>query len=246
MAAIGVLCGFLIPVISWGANLSIVLMVALVGLAAGAGTFMYAKGKLPILLFFVVFFGILLWIRSFQSIQDGTGGIGLTWFTCVIAGTIVGANFRPDKKKRAKQKASGALVVKGKDGRRVLEDETPSAASLEERVRSLDGKKRTLVSAMRGSARMDFCGDADGAMVVYFSPDTSDDRLWSLMTTPGSELGQTEVVIGDLEGTFENWETTALEPAVVAAHHFASTGQSDPHLTWYASKDVYERRPLAS
>lgn len=246
MAVIGVICGFLIPVIWWEADVPTVLMVALAGFLLGAATFTFAKGKLPILLFFVVFFGILLWIRTFQSIQGGTGGIGLTWFTYSIAGTIVGANFRPDKKRKAKQKAVHALLVTGKDGRKLFEDEAPSAASFEERVKSLDGKKRALVSAMRGSARMDFCGDADGAMVVYFSPDTSDDKLWSMMTTPGAGLGQTDVVIGDLEGAFENWETTTVEPAVVAARHFASTGQADPDFTWYASKDVCERRPLAS
>ncbi|MBV1779381.1 hypothetical protein KRR55_09680 [Paeniglutamicibacter sp. ABSL32-1] len=246
MAGIGVLSGVLLPVIWWDANVSIVLIVLLVGFAAGAGTFMFAKGRLPILLFFVVFFGVLLWFRNIQSIQGGTGGLGLTWFTCVIAGTIIGANFRPDKKKKAKKLASGALLLTGNDGRKLFEDDAPSATSLVGSVRSLDGKKRTLVSAMRGGARMDFCGGAEGAMVVYFSPDTSDDRLWNMMTTPGSEHGQTEVAIGDLEGSFENWETTTVERAIAAARHFASTGQADPTLTWYASEDVCERRPLAS
>jgi hypothetical protein len=246
MAVLGILGGFLIPVSWWQASVPTVLLVALAGFVFGGCTFMFAKGRLQILLFFAVFSAVLLWIRGFQNILDGTGGIGLTWFMYVISGTIIGANYRPDKKKQMKRKASGALLVQWKDGSKVFEDEAPSAASLEEHVKSLDGKKRALVSAMRGTARMDFCGDGRGAMVVYFSPNTSDDKLWSMMTTPGAEEGQTEVVVGDLEGSFENWETTRMESAVIAARHFASTGQEDPTLTWHASKDVSERRPLAS
>lgn len=246
VAVLAIAGGILIPTIWWDARVFTVLIVALVGFTFGGCTFMFAKGRLQIFLFFAAFIGVLLWIRGFQNIQDGTGGIGLTWFMLVISGTIIGANFRPDQKLKAKQKASRALVVNGRDGRKSFEDEAPTAVSLEERVKSLDGKKKALVSALRGSARMDFCGDANGAMVVYFSPDTSDDKLWCMLSTPGAEQGQVDVVIGDLEGSFANWETTTVASALIAARHFAATGKADPHLTWYASKDVYERRPLAS
>lgn len=134
----------------------------------------------------------------------------------------------------------------GKGGRRSFEDESATVEALEKRVRSLDGKKRALVRALRGSARMDFCGDAYGAMVVHFSPDPSDNKLWCMLSTPGAEHGQVDVVIGDLEGSFANGETTTVDSAVVAARHFAAAGKAAPDLTWYASKDVYERRPLAS
>ncbi|MFL4476315.1 hypothetical protein ACIPVK_20150 [Paeniglutamicibacter sp. MACA_103] len=246
MALICVVAGSVIPVRWWEANVSVVLMFGLIAFIFGFFIFMFSRGLVGVIAFFVILFAGTIWLESTQGFQGTRGEASLTWSLLAIAGSIVGGNLRPDLKRTAVLRKSGVLVVQWKDGHKLAEDAAASAESLEERVRALDGKKRALVSAMRGSARMDFCGDADGAMVAYFSPDTSDDRLWSMMTTPGADLGQIEVVIGDLEGAFENWETTSMEPAVAAARHFASTGQADPGLTWYASTDVCERRPLAS
>jgi hypothetical protein len=109
MAVLGILSGFSIPVVWWQADTSTVLLVALAAFVFGGCTFMFAKGALQILLFFFVFSSVLLWIRGFQNLEDGTGGIGLTWFMCVISGTIMGANYRPDNKKQGKRQASGAL-----------------------------------------------------------------------------------------------------------------------------------------
>lgn len=246
MALICVVAGFVIPARWWGADIVVVLTFGVIAFVAGMLIFMLARGTVGVVAFFVVLLGGTFWLEGAQGFQNIRGEATLSWGLYGIAGAIVGGNLRPDRKRMAAQERSGVLLVNWKDGRKMIEDGNPSADSLAERLRALDGKKRTLVSAKRGSARMDFCGDADGAMVVYFSPDTSDDRLWSMMSRPGADLGQTEVAIGDLEGAFENWETTTLEPAVVSARHFASTGQADPGLTWYASKDVCERRPLAS
>jgi len=121
-------------------------------------------------------------------------------------------------------------------------------------VRGLDGQKRSLVSAVRRGARLDVVGDASGAMVVWFSPDVKDEGVWSFLASPvagtvfrlppgeGEEL--VRVSVDGVEGEYARWETTTLTSAVGAAEQFVKDGTAKEGLVWFASPDVFERRPL--
>ena len=246
MALLAIVAGFFIPIQRLGADVPVIVIAGAIAFVAGLVMFMFARGTAGVAAFFAILLAGTVWFEGVKGFQTVQGEATLTWGLYAIAGSIVGGNLRPDRKRADTRKKSGAFLVQWKDGRKLLEDKAPSADSLAGHLNSLDGKKKALVCAMRGHARMDFCGDANGAMVVYFSPDTSDDKWWSMLSTPGVEQDQIDVAIGDLEGSFASWETTTLDPAVVAARHFAATAKADPQLTWYASKDVCERRPLAS
>ena len=96
-----------------------------------------------------------------------------TWLLSGIAGSIVGAHFRylADRKKAGGQSPAEALglQVQWQVGRKQFEESADTGATLAQKIGGLDGSKQSVVSALRGVARMDFCGDARGAMVVYFS-----------------------------------------------------------------------------
>ncbi|MGL3807891.1 hypothetical protein ACSYDW_17570 [Paeniglutamicibacter sp. R2-26] len=227
--------------------LPVVLLALIVGLVYGVAAFYVLPpnaARAVLVLGFLVGVAVLISMKSALV-------LGLpTWLPSGVSGSIVGAHFRylADRKNAGDEARAGSsgLRVQWQVGRRQFEESAGAGATLEQKIGALDGSKRSVVSALRGTARMDCCGDANGAMVVYFSPDTSDDKLWCMLSTPGAEHGQVDVVIGDLEGVFANWETTTVDSAVVTARHFAAAGKAAPDLTWYASKDVYERRPLAS
>lgn len=227
--------------------LPVVLAAVVVGLLYGIAAFYLLS---PNAARAVLVLGFLVGVTALISMKSALV-IGLpTWLLSGIAGAIIGAHFRYVADRRsvggpAKAGSSG-LRVQWRTGSKQFEEIAETGAALEQRIGALDGSKQSMVSALRGKARMDYCGDASGAMVVYFSPDTRKEDLWSFLTTPGAEPGRTDVVIGELKGSFAWEETTNLESAAAAARHFAATGEADPKLTWFTSPEVFDRRPLPS
>ncbi|MFL4476316.1 hypothetical protein ACIPVK_20155 [Paeniglutamicibacter sp. MACA_103] len=227
--------------------LPIVVAAVVVGLLYGIAAFYLLS---PNAARAVLVLGFLVCVTALISIKS-TLVLGLpTWLLSGIAGAIIGAHFRylTDRKNAGGPARAGSsgLRVLWQVGRKQFEASTETGATLEQKISALDGSKQSVVSALRGTARMDFCGDSHGAMVVYFSPDTRKDDHWSFLTTPGAEPGRTDVVLGDLKGSFSFEECTNLESALAASRHFVVTGAADPKLTWFVSPEVFDRRPLPS
>lgn len=227
--------------------LPIVLLAVVVGLLYGIAAFYVFPpnaARAVLVLGFLVGVAVLISMKSPLV-------LGLpTWLLSGVGGSIIGAHTRylTDRKNagdRARAGSSG-LRVQWHIGRKQFEESAETGTTLEQKIGALDGSKQSVVSALRGTARMDFCGDSRGAMVVYFSPDTRKEDRWSFLTTPGAESGRSDVVIGDLKGSFSLEECTSLESALAAARHFAVAGTADPKLTWFVSPEVFDRRPLPS
>ena len=227
--------------------LPVVLLALVVGLVYGVAAFYVLPpnaARAVLVLGFLVGVAVLISMKSALV-------LGLpTWLLSGVSGSIVGAHFRylADRKKAgdAARAGSSGMRLQWQVGRKQFEEGGGTAASLEQRIVALDGSKQSVVSALRGPARMDICGDSRGAMVVYFSPDTRSEEGWSFLTTPGADSGQVDVVIGDLKGSFSFEECTDAASAVAAARHFAATGGADPKFTWVTSPEVFDRRPLSS
>lgn len=227
--------------------LPVVLVAVVVGLLYGIVTFyMFPPNAARAVLVLGFLVGVTVLISTKSALVLGLP----TWLLSGVAGSIMGAHFRylADRRNAGdpEREGSSGLRVQWRSGRKEFEDFAGTSADLERKVAALDGSKQSMVSALRGTARMDYCGDARGAMVVYYSPDTRDENAWSMLTTPSVDLGRVEVVIGDLKGSFAGDETTNLESAVAAARHFAATGKADPKLEWFSSPEVFDRRPLPS
>ncbi|WP_187977407.1 hypothetical protein [Mycetocola sp. JXN-3] len=111
-----------------------------------------------------------------------------------------------------------------------------------ERASTLDGNKRSRVSALSGDARLDICGDANGAMVVYFSADDADENAWNLLITPDGGDDEEAVRVDALTVYLSRRETTTLEPALRAASYFLRTETKDPSLNWFASPENFNKR----
>lgn len=227
--------------------LPIVLLAVVVGLLYGATAFYVLP---PNAARAVLVLGFLVGVTVLVSMKSALV-LGLpTWLLSGVGGSIIGAHFRylTDRENAgstARARSSG-LRVQWQVGGKQFEESAGTGATLEQRIGALDGSKQSVVSALRGTARMDFCGDARGAMVVYFSPDTRSEDRWSFLTTPGADSSRSDVVIGDLKGSFSFEECTNLESALAASRHFVATGAADSNLTWFVSPEVFDRRPLPS
>lgn len=214
------------------------------GIVFGTHVFYYLSPNWAKVALAVVFFGGMAALSLSESRWLGGMPVGLFGS---ITGAILGAHLRyfTDHRHAGRpNRGAASLLVQWSNGRQEYEEREATAESLEEKISSLDGKTATIVSALRGPARMDFCGDARGAMVVFYNPDTTDEGHWSFLASPGVVGPSLDVVIGDLKGSYARRETTTLEPALVAARRFASAGDADSSLSWKTSPDVLDRRPL--
>lgn len=170
-----------------------------------------------------------------------------TWIFGAVSGGILGAHlrFKADQRHQAGATAdSSSLRIEWNTGGKEFKKQAATVGELEEKIRDLDGRTSTIVSAVRGQARMDFCGDAQGAMVVFHSPDARDEDRWSLLTSAESGRTPAQVTIGELKGTFAGNETVGLAAALAAARAFATSSGADKSLTWWTSPEVFDRRPL--
>ena len=78
---------------------------------------------------------------------------------------------------------TGAVLLTWTDGDDEHRLEAPGADRVAAAVRALDGDRRSVVSILRGEARLDVGGDARGAMMVYESDDHADHRTtWHHLT----------------------------------------------------------------
>ena len=131
-------------------------------------------------------------------------------------------------------------------GRKTFREGGFSEAALVAKIRSLDGDRRTLVSATRGEACLTVAGNAEGALVVCFSAESSKEDQWSMLTSPGSDPGQVDVKIGHMVMSHASWETATLEKALIAAHYFHRKGLADPQLTWFSSPTIADWRTMSA
>lgn len=178
----------------------------------------------------------------------------LTWLLCTFVGWVLGSMLRSEWDRRRGRGAPATNrsrhgtgeSLEWRVGRKVFRAAGFSEAALVAKIQSLDGDRRTLVSAARGEACLTVAGNAQGPLMVFYSADTSEEDQWSVLTSPGSDPGQIDVKIGDMSLTHDSWETTTLEKALVAARHFHRTGRADPQLTWFSSPTIADWRTLAS
>ncbi|GAA1496878.1 hypothetical protein GCM10009628_18810 [Paeniglutamicibacter kerguelensis] len=186
--------------------------------------------------------------------MPGFGSVLASWFLSIWSGWTIGAMLRSEWDRRRGCVAPNSKALKNHDGdslewrveRKAFREAGYSEAALVAKIRSLDGDRRTLVSATRGEACLTVAGNAQGALVVCFSPETSKEDQWSMLTSPGSDPGQVDVKIGPMVISHASWETTTLEKALVAAHYFHLKGRADPQLTWFSSPTIADWRTLSA
>ncbi|MFL4479906.1 hypothetical protein ACIPUB_16720 [Paeniglutamicibacter sp. ORCA_105] len=177
-----------------------------------------------------------------------------TWWLSAIAGWMVGAVLRSELDRRRGRGAPTSMrsrqaageSLEWRVGRKIFREAGFSEAALVAKIQSLDGDRRTLVSATRGDACLTVAGNAQGPLMVFFSADTSEEDQWSVLTSPGSDPGQVEVMIGDMLLSHSSWETTTLEKTLAAVRYFHRKGGADPQMTWFSSPTIADWRTLAS
>ncbi|WP_411731518.1 hypothetical protein [Paeniglutamicibacter sp.] len=177
-----------------------------------------------------------------------------TWWLSGLAGWIAGAVLRSELDRRrgrgapaSKRSQSGASdSLEWRFGRKIFHEAGFSEAALVAKIHSLDGDRRTLVSATRGDACLTVAGNAQGPLMVFFAADTAVEDQWSVLTSPGSDPGQVDVMIGDMFLSHASWETTTLDKALAAVWYFHRKGGADPQMTWFSSPTIADWRTLAS
>lgn len=178
----------------------------------------------------------------------------LSWLLCTFVGWVLGSMLRSEwdrrrgrgtpAKDRSRQGTGKSL--EWRVGRKTFREAGFSEAALVAKIQSLDGDRRSLVSAVRGGACLTVAGNAQGPLMVFYSADTSEEDKWSVLTSTGSDPGQVDVKIGHMSLAHESWEITTLEKALVAARHFQRTGRADPQMKWFSSPTIADWRTLAS
>ncbi len=177
-----------------------------------------------------------------------------TWWLSGLAGWIIGAVLRSEWDRRLGRDAPASRVARDavgdslewRVGPKIFRESGFSETALVAKIHSLDGDRRTLVSATRGEACLTVAGNSRGVLMVFFSPETSAEGQWSLLTSPGSDMGKVEVNIGHMAISHPSWETTTLENALAAARYFHRKGLADPQMTWFGSPTIADWRTLSA
>jgi hypothetical protein len=108
--------------------------------------------------------------------------------------------------------------------------ERPSWRVIEEAIRALDGKHRTLVTIAGGKvAHMTIGGGASGRYVVY---GTFDNDHFCTLTSSDQSDNKLLLFIGGQEGDYTREIVVDLVRALRAAETFAISGQMDATLPW--------------
>ena len=107
----------------------------------------------------------------------------LSWSLALLAGLVVGSVLFAARSRRPggrpaspEPPPAGSVLLTWTDGDDEHRLEAPGADRVAAAVRALDGDRRSVVSILRGEARLDVGGDARGAMMVYESDDHTDHR----------------------------------------------------------------------
>ncbi|MBP2388747.1 hypothetical protein [Paeniglutamicibacter kerguelensis] len=196
---------------------------------------------------FTLFAALLLAPYVVSMFVPNFSPVFLTRFLCTFVGWVLGSMLRSEwdrqrgrgepALKRSCQEAGDSL--EWRVGRKIFREAGFSEQALVAKIRSL-------VSATRGEACLTVAGNAQGALVVWFSPEPSKEDRWGMLTTPGSDLGQVDVKIGHMVISHASWETTTLEQALIAARYFHRMGRADPQLTWFNSPTIADWRTLSA
>jgi len=108
--------------------------------------------------------------------------------------------------------------------------EKPELAKIENAIRALDGRQKTLVSLeSEGPARMDIGGGNGGYYVVSA---TVDGQQFSTVTRPSKGQSTVRIIAGGQPGDYPADLAVDLDTALQAARAFAASGALDGSLRW--------------
>ncbi|QCR44573.1 hypothetical protein C1N91_14625 [Curtobacterium sp. SGAir0471] len=110
----------------------------------------------------------------------------------------------------------------------------------------LDGEKQSFLSFERYGARMDVCGSARGALVVFYNDRPDELTTWSQLLDRSGSAEPVEVKIGNSDVTFSSDDVVDLETASRNLDHFGLTGERDDRFEWITGPRVINRRILPS
>lgn len=105
----------------------------------------------------------------------------------------------------------------------------PHLMDIENAIRSLDGRRRTLVVlGAEGAAHMAIGGD--GRRCVVYA--TFDNVNFYNLVAPESGSGMVQLIVGGQEGEYSARHVVDIETAVRAARTFAQVGALDEAYRW--------------
>ncbi|WP_405058263.1 Imm1 family immunity protein [Kribbella sp. NBC_01505] len=100
-----------------------------------------------------------------------------------------------------------------------------------ELVRSLDGRRHTLVTlSPGGEAHLAIGGSARDGLVGYVTEDNA--VFYNLRSRAAKAQGRVTVVAGGQPGEYDGAAVVSLEEAFAAAVHYAQTGGRAEELAW--------------
>ena len=128
---------------------------------------------------------------------------------------------------------SSNLIVTRMDGPDASDasTENPSWSEIESAIRSLDGKRRTLLILGVGdpTPHMGIGGGGDGKYIVYVTPDN---LTFDTLIHPDAPPGKCLLVAGGQLGDYENRICVTLSETLAAANTYATTGGLESSLVW--------------
>ena len=112
------------------------------------------------------------------------------------------------------------------------EDEVvaPTIVEVENALRNLNAKTRTMISLHGGQDAYLTVGGGGGEYVVYKS--ANDERIWNLMCDSGNRSEVVLLNIGGQEGEFSANQVIDEDRMLQAARTFFWHGSIDPALCW--------------
>ena len=114
----------------------------------------------------------------------------------------------------------------------VADDEVVESASwdqVESAIRSLDGKRRTMVTVEQDEIRNLAVGGGDGRYLVTI---TEPDDEFRTLYEPGKGEDPVPLVTGGQLGEHPGRTVVDLDTALTAARTYFDTGALDPSLSW--------------
>lgn len=144
------------------------------------------------------------------------------WFMGLIAGWALGAlvRRRSDRNLPARQRVTGPVLQWWVKGKR-FEEESPSTAQVEAKIRALDGLQRTLVIVSDSQRQINICGNASERLIVFRTEDSSDENAWQIpQSGPVHEDETVEISMGNVSAPVARGLTLDLQSALQSAEDF--------------------------
>ncbi|MGU3411789.1 hypothetical protein ACLBWP_16945 [Microbacterium sp. M1A1_1b] len=167
------------------------------------------------------------------------------WFMGLLAGWVLGALVRRrlDKNLPAQRRTAGPVLrwwVKGKQ----FEQESPTAAQVEAKIRALDGVRRTLVMVIHDKREIDVCGNANDRLIVFRTEDSTDENAWELPHSDVLRSGESvEIAMGNVSAPVSRGLTLDPQSAIRAADTFLTGKKSLGEDLVQRGVDVLRVRP---